>query len=169
MISILPLVSSLPVRLFGTVPRAPITTCITVTFMFHNFFIFWQDTGNFLFFRLLLFLPCNPLDDKFNCRFVILARIRWFICLSKSRRILYFLGYILVCANTICLRGQILIYCTILSGLPFPPSNFLFCIPFVPVGCVCIFLDKPFVFAAVSSAVWIKMGPNQRAKKLWSI
>ena len=44
----------------GIVPRASITIGITVTFIFHSFFlVLWQDSGTYLSFRFLLFLLCG--------------------------------------------------------------------------------------------------------------
>ena len=45
MVSILPLISissSLSFKIFGIIPNAPITIGITITHIFHGFFIIWQ-------------------------------------------------------------------------------------------------------------------------------
>ena len=72
MVSILLLISSPFSRYLGTVPSAPTTNGITVTFMFFSFFcFFWQDPSICLSFRFLSFSlhfvleQQNSLDNKF--------------------------------------------------------------------------------------------------------
>ena len=106
-----------------TVPKAPITIGIIVTFMFHSFFnslarsrylSFFSHSFTFIqwsawtakstilqifFFFLLLIIMRSGL----------LAEITWSVCMSKSHRSLCvnFLGQVLRCAYTICWYGQI--------------------------------------------------------------
>ena len=73
-----------------TVSRAPVIIIITVTLMFHNFFIFLARFSYLsLFWLYLLFLFVSP--EWQNPRdFGLLAGIRWSVCISKSQRILCF-------------------------------------------------------------------------------
>ena len=84
-----------------TVPRAPITIGITVTFIFHSFFHFpLQGLATYPSFCPLSILLCgllgqqSPQFSKFSFFLLIitrsghLAKIRWSICISKSQRIL---------------------------------------------------------------------------------
>ena len=108
---------------------------------------FFQLSGNiqvFVYLFAFFYFHCgllecqNPQDDKFFSCYIILNLVLWLglgdpflsqdpieFCVS------YFLGQILVCAYTICQHGEILIYCTIFSGLTFPRSHAYFCISFV--------------------------------------
>ena len=120
-----------------TVPKAPITIGIIVTFMFHSFFnslarlrylsfflhsfsfILWS-TGTakstilqfLLFSRSLLGLVFWPrLGDPCVCQ----SLIGVYVC--------YFLGQVLGCVYTICLYGQIWISWTSPCGSPCRPSR----------------------------------------------
>ena len=122
MVSILPQISNCS-SLLGTVhkgflgsfPSSQTTTGITVTLMFHSFFlVLWQGPSICLSFQFIFFPPCSPptqqnlLDGSFLffrfvfffvlfffCLFVfcfnsrpgLLAGIRWSIWVSKSQRI----------------------------------------------------------------------------------
>ena len=81
----------------GTVPSSPMITGITITFMIHNFFLdLWQ--GTCLSFLFLWFCLCGPSGQQIPffimlafflsiiTRCGLLARIRWSVCISKSRR-----------------------------------------------------------------------------------
>ena len=122
-----------------TVPRAPITIDINVTFMLHNFFqfpsrvlviillfVFFQfhsvvsrnskvhnlASSHFLFCWLLPGLVVWPrLGDLF-----VSQNPRGF-CTSHSP------GQILGCAYTICSYRQTSIFCTIPNGTPCPPNH----------------------------------------------
>ena len=48
----------------------------------------------------------------------------------------YFLEQIVICVQTICQHGQLLISCTVPSRLSFPPSHVYSCISFVQVCCI---------------------------------
>ena len=141
-----------------TVTRAPITIGITVTFMFHCFFnslarskylSFFSISFNFILWSaetakstiwqvlfscwILLGLVNQPrLGDAFitpNPRDV---------CVSHSSE------RILDCAYTICSYDQISISCTILSGLPYPPSCVYSYILSVLVCCIRLWCDWSF-------------------------
>ena len=78
-----------------TVPKAPITINIFVTFIFHSFWISMQVPGIYHSFCLLSTLLCDhpgqqsPQFYKFSFFVIIkscsLAKIRWFVCISKSQ------------------------------------------------------------------------------------
>ena len=122
---------------FVTMPKAPITISIIVTFMFHSFFnslarsrylslfshsfsfILWSaDTAKstilqiFCFYWLLLGLVFWP---RLGDPFVYQSPIEVCVC--------HFLGQVLGCAYTICWHGQIKISCTFPSGSHCPPSR----------------------------------------------
>ena len=141
MVSTRPLISksSSPcTNLLVTVPRAPITIGITITFMFHCFSIPWQGRDTYLSFSFLSILLCGQLEqqspnfDKFH-----------FSCwLLQDLIVLPYLGnpfvsqnptgvyvfhsqkQILCCVYTIFSYVQIQISCTIPSGSPCPPIVF---------------------------------------------
>ena len=81
-----------------TVPNAPITIGIIVTFMFHSFSIPLQGRGTYPSFHILLVLFCgqlgqhSPQSFKFSFLLLIitrsglLAEIWWSVCMSKSQR-----------------------------------------------------------------------------------
>ena len=48
----------------GTVPSAPITTSITVNFMFHSFLVIWQGPSFYFFFRFHLLSLCVPMEQQ---------------------------------------------------------------------------------------------------------
>ena len=61
-VSILPLItsaSSLFAKPLGIIPSTPTTISITVTFMFHIFFVLWQDPSTFLSLRFLYCVFCR--------------------------------------------------------------------------------------------------------------
>ena len=74
---------------------------ITVTSIFHNLIVLWQGRSTYLFLRFLWVSFCgpprrqSPLYDSFFFFFLIitkssfLAGIRWYVCISKSHRILW--------------------------------------------------------------------------------
>ena len=84
-----------------TVPKAPITIDIIVTFMFHSFFsILLQGQGTYLSFHILSVLICSlpGQQSRLFCRFFFLliiirsglrTEIRWSVCISKSHRSLW--------------------------------------------------------------------------------
>ena len=84
-----------------TVPSAPITIGITVTFMLHSFFFNFLVWARYLSLFLLLFryYPGVSLNGKvhYSADFLfcwpslVLVDIRWFICISKSQRFVYVL------------------------------------------------------------------------------
>ena len=127
----------------GIVPSAPITTGITVTFMFHfvwgcvlfSFLFFFSFSGKVyvvIFSLSFIFLwsagtPMSTIQVVSLFFFLLtittsglLADIVWFVCISKKKKkktmtiLSHFLGQILVCIGIICLYGQR--YCTIPSG-----------------------------------------------------
>ena len=123
--------SSSLIKALVIVPSAPITIGITVTFMFHSFFILRQDISICVFFRFLWFSLCGPSEGKglcsagsFFCKLTLgfvfsLQSGDLFVsqnpkefCVSHSR------GQILVCAYKIWLYNQISISCTTPSGSP---------------------------------------------------
>ena len=81
-----------------TVPKAPITTNINVTFMFHSFFQFPSKFEVFIpLFIFFQFFSVVSRDSKFHnfasslflliiIRSSRLAEIKWSVCMSKSRR-----------------------------------------------------------------------------------
>ena len=82
-----------------TVPRAPITMCITVIFMFHSFFFYFWARSWYLFFFSLSFKSTQWLagtakskirQSSFSFLMIIrpgrLAEIRWSVYISKSQR-----------------------------------------------------------------------------------
>ena len=102
---------------FVTLPNAPITSDITVTFMFKGFSVLKQDLGTYMSFRFLLLLLCDQPERKNSqfSRFSFMTIIRsgrlarlgdpflspncWAVCVS------HFPGVILGCAYTICSYG----------------------------------------------------------------
>ena len=101
-----------------TVPNTPITIGIIVTFMFHSFFNSLARMRYLsLFSHSFSFLLWSAGTAKstilqifFFCCWLLLADIRWSVCLLKSHRSLcvcHFLGQVVGCANTICWHGQI--------------------------------------------------------------
>ena len=100
MVSICPLIfkSSNPfINPLVTVPRAPIITCITVTFMFHSFFHSLVRSRYLSFFSLSILFCDHPGQLSLQCckfsfsRTIIirsdrLAEIRRSVCMSKSQR-----------------------------------------------------------------------------------
>ena len=78
-----------------TVPKAPITIGIIVTFMFHNFFQFPSNIEvRILLFTFFQFYSVVSWDSKVHnienslsfCWSGLLAEIRWSVCMSKSHR-----------------------------------------------------------------------------------
>ena len=89
---------------FDTVPKAPITFGIIVTFMFHSFFQFKVEVLIllFTFFQFYSVVSRDSKVDNFANSFFFfffflliivrsgrLAEIRWSVCMSKSHRSLY--------------------------------------------------------------------------------
>ena len=74
-----------------------------------------------------------------NIRSSLLVGIEWSVYISKLRKFYasHFLGRILDCIYTICQHGEILISCTVPSGLPFPHSR----------ACLVFLLYKGVAFA----------------------
>ena len=91
-------------NLLVTVPKAPITIGIIVTFMFHSFFsILLQGRGTYLSFHIVSVLFCGQpgQQNRQFCRFPffffffffmiiirsgLLAEISWSVCMLKSHR-----------------------------------------------------------------------------------
>ena len=78
-----------------TVPRAPITICINVIFMFRSLFNSLARSRYLSYFRFLLILPCGqpgPQFGKFSfssliiIKFARLDEIKRSVCISKSQR-----------------------------------------------------------------------------------
>ena len=104
-----PLVCQLPSHqrpfnnLLVTMPKAPITIGIIVTFMFHSFFNSLARSRYLSFFsHSYSVLFCGQLEQQCRqfCKFsflliiirsVLLAEIRWSVCMSKSHGCLLFL------------------------------------------------------------------------------
>ena len=98
MVLICPLISKsnrLLTKLLRTIQSALFTIGITVTLMFHIFFVLGQDPSTYLSFRFLWFSLYGPPGSFFFLtltRFGLLAWIRWSVCISKSQRILCILS-----------------------------------------------------------------------------
>ena len=117
-----------------TVPRAPITISMIVTFMFHNFFHSLARSWYLFFFSLSSARTANTtilqfLYFLFVCLIITwsscLAKIRWSVCMSKSQKSLC-ISFSRTEAG-LCiyhlLYGQISISCTIPSGSPCLPNH----------------------------------------------
>ena len=89
--------SSLFINPSVTVPRAPITIDINVTFMFHSFFKSLQSRGTYPFYHFLWILLSDQQSPQFYKFFFFLvlliikrsgwlAEIRLSVCISKSQR-----------------------------------------------------------------------------------
>ena len=140
-VSVLPLRFSSPTlfsRPLGTVPTAPTTIGITITFMFHSFSSSLARSR-----YLSIFSPSftftllsagitkstrwqGPFFFLVNTRSRLLAWIEWSVCTPKSQ------GISCIFKNssslyTICQYGQILTFCKIFSESAFPPSCALSC------------------------------------------
>ena len=120
-----------------TLPSAPITIGITVTFMFHSFFnSLARSRYSSLFSHSFSFTQWSAGTAKYTnlqVLFFLLIIIRSFVwlifavpfvcqkprgvCASRSS------GEMLACAYTICSSGRIEISCTVPCGSPFPPSR----------------------------------------------
>ena len=136
MISIVLLISNSPSLMFktlGTIPSAPITIGITVSFIFH-IFVRSLARSKYLSISSLLFIFTvslegkNPLDDNFVFFFLTKTLVFWlgYSFVYQGSREFYashFLGQILGFAFTICLYSQNLIFCTIPSGSSFLSSR----------------------------------------------
>ena len=85
----------------GTVPRVPITTDIPITLMCHSFLNFLARSKYSSLFLLSLIFPLWSADTAKSTtvqvlflyffiitRLGLLTGIRWYVCISKSRRIL---------------------------------------------------------------------------------
>ena len=123
-----------------SVPKAPITIGIIVTFMFHSFFnslvrsrylSFFSHYFSFILWSAgtakstilqILFFCLSFLGDPYMCQ----SPVGVYMC--------HFLGQELGCEYTICWHGQISISCTFLSGSPCPPSRIL---PYTPSVLIC--------------------------------
>ena len=104
-----------------TVPKAPITIGIIVTFKFLSLFISLARSRYLSFFSLSFSFICDQLGQQSRqfckisfflliiIRSGLLAEIRWSVCMSKSQRrfLCHFLEQVLGCAYTICLYGLI--------------------------------------------------------------
>ena len=104
MVSVLPLISSLPnlfSRYLGTVPKVSCTTGFTLTFMFHNFFSSLPRSrylqGFFFYFLFTLWSTGMEKSIRWQVLFFLLVKIRsgflvwirWSVCISKSQSMLY--------------------------------------------------------------------------------
>ena len=117
---------------FVTLPKAPITIGIIVTFMFHSFF---NSLARYLsFFSNYSVVSRDSKVDPF-ARSLFFADyykglVFWPILSDPSAcqspigvYMWYFLGQMPGCAYTICSDGQIKIFCTSPSGSPCPPNR----------------------------------------------
>ena len=121
-----------------TVPKAPITNGIIVTFMFHSFFFNSLARSRYLSFFSNSFssilwsagrAKSTILQVLFFC-WLLLSLVFWprlgdpCVCQSPiGVYVCHFLGQVLCCAYTIYPYGQIKISCTFPSGSPCPPSR----------------------------------------------
>ena len=129
-------------KFWGTGLRALITIGITVTFMFHNFFLFSSPDFHLLLLSLWSWHKLqNPLvvtsfsthsltlnlffSSGFDDPFVSKRRILW-VSFSWIR---FWFKY----ASTVCLLGHILILCKIPSGSLFQPNHVY---SFVLIRCI---------------------------------
>ena len=124
-------------NLLVTVPNAPITISIIVTFMFHSFSIPKQGRGTYPSFHFLSVLFSGQLGQQSRqfCKFssfcwLLLGLVFWSrlcdpcVCQSPiGVYVYYFLWLVLGCAYTICSYDQISISSTSPSGSPCPPSR----------------------------------------------
>ena len=117
---------------FVTVPSAPITTGITVTFVFHSFrnSLARSRYFYFFFFHFLSVLFCcqsrqqNPQLRKFSFLWIIIRSGDLFGCQNpRGVCVSHFSGQMLGCTYTICSYGQISISCAIPSWSPCLPSR----------------------------------------------
>ena len=104
-----------------TVPKAPITSGIILTYMFHSLFNSLVRSSYLSFFSLsfnFTLLSAGTAKSKILqvlCLLLIIIRsdhlteITWSICISKSHRsfVCHSPGQLLSCAYTICSYGQI--------------------------------------------------------------
>ena len=128
------------IKLLLTVPSAPITIGITVTFMFHIFFSSLAKFKYLLFFSLSFNFslwsaetaksPTRQFLFLFFFFLVSLGLVVWstsgdpFVSRnSRANSASHSPREILGCAFTICSYGQISISCTIPCGSRFPPSH----------------------------------------------
>ena len=113
-----------------TVPKAPITIGIIVTFMFRSFFSSLKRSRYLsLFshsFSFILWSAGTAKSTILLILFFFLIIIRSDPCVCQSLigvYVCHFLGQVLGCAYNICWYGQIYISCTFISGSPCPPSR----------------------------------------------
>ena len=121
-----------------TVPKAPITIALIVTFMFHIFFNSLAKSRYLFFFSLSFSFilwtagkaKSTILQILFFC-WLLLGLVFWprlgdpFVCQNPiGVYVCHSPWKLLGCACTICSYGQISISCTISSGSPCPPSRF---------------------------------------------
>ena len=125
-----------------TVPKAPVTIGIIVTFMFHSFFNSLGRLRCLSFFsHSFSFILCSAVTAKSTilqifffffccCCWLLLGLVFWprlydpSVCQSPlGVYACHFLGQVLGCAYTICSYDQIWISCTSPSGSPCPPSR----------------------------------------------
>ena len=84
--------SSSSINPLVTVPKAPITIGITVTFRFHSFSVPWQGRGTYFSFCFLSILLCGQPGQQVLFFLLIitrsgrLAKIRLSVCNTKSPR-----------------------------------------------------------------------------------
>ena len=129
-----------------TVPSAPISLGITVTFMFHRFFFSSPSKSRYLSLFSLWVLPRHQPEQQsplfgsssfflfffffFFLLLTIIGLVVWprlddsFVPQNHNKFCTpHFLRWILDCAYTICSYGEISISCTIPNGSPSPPSH----------------------------------------------
>ena len=129
--------SSLCINPLVTVPRAPIITGITVTFMFHSFFISLARSkySSLFSFSFNFTLWSAGTAKSTICKFafscwLLQGKVVWSrlgdlfisqnlrgVCASHSS------GQTLGCAYTICSSGRISISCTFPNESPYPPNR----------------------------------------------
>ena len=147
---LIPKSSSSCINPLVTVPKAPVTIGITVTFMFHSFFCSLARSKYLSFFLLSLnFTLWSARTAKSAIRQVLFSRWLLQSLVIRARLIdpfvfqnprgvcaSYSLWQILSCAYTICLYDQISISCTIPRESSCPPSRILFYTPSVLICCM---------------------------------
>ena len=137
------------INLLVTVPSAPITIGITVTFMFHYYYFHTRWVFFFtidLTARFFLKSKWQQVSTAISCLLEMAISTRWqflltlfintnldhlagiegFVWISSKFHWSYFLGQIMVCEYNIYQLGQIFFCFTIPRGSHFPPETALF-------------------------------------------
>ena len=138
-----------------TIPKAPITIGIIVTFMFHSFFQFSSKVKVLIsVFTFLQFYSVVCLDNKFDnfadflflliiIRSGLRAEIRWSICISKFHRSLW-VSFSKI-GSGLCIYHLLawsnLNFLHISSESPCPPSHVSLYTPSVKICCIRLLCD----------------------------